>query len=91
MGTAAASAGGRRTFSGTTGRSRRPLDGAADAAAESIVAAGPYRDYGPDGAADGLSRSKPQHADDTVGPRNLLEPGRRVGPMHGTQSQAITC
>ena len=29
-------------------------------------AAGPYRDYGPDGAADGLSRSTPRYADDTT-------------------------
>ena len=29
-------------------------------------AAGPFRDYGPDGAAGGLSRSTPLQADDTT-------------------------
>jgi hypothetical protein len=35
-------------------------------AAASAGAAGPSRDYGLDGAADGLSRSTPRHADDTT-------------------------
>ncbi len=36
------------------------------AAADSAGAAVPFRDYVPDGAADGLSRSTPRHADDTI-------------------------
>jgi hypothetical protein len=52
---------GRRTISGTTGRA-----GAADAAADSARVAVPSRDYGPDGAADGLSQSTLLQADDTT-------------------------
>jgi hypothetical protein len=52
---------GPQDLSGTTGRA-----GAADAADDSAEAAVPSRDYGPDGAADGLSRSTPRQADDTT-------------------------
>jgi hypothetical protein len=48
---------GPQDLSGTTGRA-----GAADATG----AAAPSRDYGPDGAADGLSRSTPRQRDDTT-------------------------
>jgi hypothetical protein len=52
---------GPQDLSGTTGRA-----GAADAAADAAEAAVPFRDYGPDGVADGLSRSTPRQADDTT-------------------------
>ena len=52
---------GPQDLSGTTGRA-----GAADAAADAAEAAVPFGDYGPDGAADGLSRSTPRQADDTT-------------------------
>ena len=52
---------GPQDLSGTTGRA-----GAADAAADAAEAAVPFRDYGPDGVADRLSRSTPRQADDTT-------------------------
>ena len=46
------------------------------------------RDYGPDGAAGGLSRSTPRQADDaTTRPSGA---GRRVSPTTGTRTQT-TC
>ena len=47
------------------------------------------RDYGPDGAAGGLSRSTLRQADDTTTPRPLGT-GRHVSPTSGTRSQT-TC
>ena len=45
------------------------------------------RDYGPDGAAGGLSRSTPRQADDaTTRPTGA---GRHVSPMRGTRSQSL--
>jgi hypothetical protein len=49
---------GPQNLPGTTGRA-----GAADAAADAAGAAVPFGDYGPDGAADGLSQSTPRQAD----------------------------
>ena len=46
------------------------------------------RDYGPDGAAGGLSRSTPRRADDTT--TRPSGAGRRVSPTTGTRSQT-TC
>jgi hypothetical protein len=72
---------GQQDLSGTTGRA-----GAADAAADAAGAAVPYGDYGPDGAADGLSQEYPatsgRHYHAT-----FLGAGRRVSPMYGTRSQ----
>ena len=57
-------------------------------AAASAGAAGPFRDYGPDGAASELSRSTPRQADDTT--TRPSGAGRRVSPTTGTRSQT-TC
>ena len=45
--------------------------------AASAGAAGPFRDYGPDGEAGGLSRSTPRQADDTTTRPNGSGPTRQ--------------
>jgi hypothetical protein len=49
--------------------------GAADAAADSAGATVPSRDYRPDGAADGLSRSKPRDSESALHAKGPTRPG----------------